>query len=233
MLENHLRPRHEFIEKDILEYDLSPRVPGAPDSPDTFPSSMRTQFQLVIIDGHALRTYTSPTMQPQLDNLDAKEAHISYRDSLHIAQLIIALEAVRQGGTILTRLSHIEAFPATHILYLLDQLSDELVVYKPRSMHAYRRTFYVVAKGICRRAPDRLMELKARYVAGLRQLWSELRRGGPGGGRRQMSSRDLDFIVSTEDIRGEYLDRLVELGRSVWRTQAQGLHQFFARKGIK
>ncbi len=48
-----------------------------------------------------------------------------------------------------------------------------------------------------------------------------------------MSSHDLDFIVSTEDILGEYLDRLVELGRSVWRTQAQGLRQFFARKGIK
>ncbi|KAI1784462.1 hypothetical protein LXA43DRAFT_1042378 [Ganoderma leucocontextum] len=231
MLEGHLRPRYDFIEKDILEYDLSPRVPGTLDSPDRFPDSMLERFQLVIIDGHALRTYTSPT-QPPLD--DIKEAHLSYRDSLHIAQLIVALEAVRPGGTILTRLSHLESFPATHVLYLLDRLSDELVVYKPHSMHAYRGTFYVVAKGVLgHRAPGDHLELKARYVAGLRQLWSELRWGGPGGCGRRMASGDLDFVVSTEEILGEYLDRLITLGRGVWRTQAQGLRRLFAKRGIQ
>ena len=230
MLEDFLRPRYEFIEKDILEYNLSPGVSGVLNSPDGFPASLRERFQLVIIDGHALRTYISP-MQSRLD--DIKEAHTAYRDSLHIAQVIIALEAVRPGGTIMTRLSHIESFPATHILYLLDQLSDELVVYKPRSMHAYRGTFYVVAKGVCHRSPAVTLELKARYVAGLRRLWSELRWGGPSGGARRMSSTDLDFVVSTEKILGEYLDRLIELGRGVWRAQAQGLREFFRKKGIQ
>ncbi|PIL29471.1 hypothetical protein GSI_08413 [Ganoderma sinense ZZ0214-1] len=232
MLEDYLRPRYRFIEKDILEYNLAPSgVSGMPHSPDRLPDSMLERFQLVIIDGHALRTYAyaSPG-QPSLN--DAKEAHILYRDSLHIAQLIVALECVRPGGTIMMRLSHVEAFPAAHFLYLLDKLSDELTVYKPRSMHAYRGTFYVVAKGICRRTPT-LLELKARYVAGLRQLWFALRCGGPDGRGRRMSCSDLDFIVSTEEILGGYLDRLIELGRPVWRTQAEGLHGFFAKKGIK
>ncbi|KAM5544469.1 hypothetical protein V8D89_002129 [Ganoderma adspersum] len=230
MLEDYLRPRYEFIEKDILEYNLSPIVFGSLDSPDRLPDSMLGRFQLVIIDGHALRTYAFPA-QSRFD--DIKEAHISYRDSLHIAQLIVTLESVRPGGTILTRLSRFESFPATHILYLLDKLSDELAVYKPCSMHATRGTFYVVAKGVCRRRTPALLQLKVRYLAGLRQLWSALRWGGPSGCGRRLSTDDLDFIVSSEAILGEYLDRLIELGRPIWRTQAQGLHGFFAKKGIK
>nr|VWP02183.1 3-phosphoshikimate 1-carboxyvinyltransferase (EC (5-enolpyruvylshikimate-3-phosphate synthase) (EPSP synthase) (EPSPS) [Ganoderma boninense] len=230
MLENYLRPRYQLIEKDILEYNLAPNVPGTPFLTDMLPDALLERFQLVFIDGHALRTYASLPVQGKLD--DAREAHVVYRDSLHIAHLIIALECVRPGGTISTRLSHPEAFPASHILYFLDQLSDELAVYKPRTMHTYRGTFYVVAKGVCRRTPA-LTELKARYLTGLQQLWSALRWGGPSGRGRRMSSDDLDFIVSTEEILGRYLDRLIELGRPVWRTQAQGLHRFFAKKGIE
>ena len=57
MLEDHLRPRYEFIEKDILEYNLSPGIPRVFNSPDGFPASLRERLKLVITDGHPLRTY--------------------------------------------------------------------------------------------------------------------------------------------------------------------------------
>ncbi|TBU61527.1 hypothetical protein BD310DRAFT_813138 [Dichomitus squalens] len=226
-LEPYFRSRYDLIEKDILEYDHA--LHDLSDSPARFPETMAQRFDLVIVDGHALRTYLAPfPYEPSADDLES--AHHSYRGRLIISQLIIALEAVRPGGTIVMRLSHIESFPATPILYLLDMLSDTLVVHKPRSMHAYRATFYVVAKGV---APARVAGQQAHYLAGLRRLWAELSCGGSSGRGRQMVHGDLDFIVTTSQILDSYVDRLVELGREVWQTQLDALRTFLERKGIR
>ncbi|TFK82852.1 hypothetical protein K466DRAFT_499555 [Polyporus arcularius HHB13444] len=234
LLENHLRSRYTHLQEDILRYDWSPVSPsGVSDRPRRrLRDTLIGHFPIVILDGHALRTYQDPsitTLDAEADLL--KAAHGSYRDRLLIAQLIIALESVAPGGTIVTRLSHIECFPAAQLLYLLDSISDEVVLHKPQTMHTTRGTSYVIAKRVfCSKHASK----REQYLLGLQALWSQLQQGGPHEGvGRMLVDGDLDFIVSAEAILESYVDRLVELGRQTWWTQAEGLRRLFNKRGIQ
>ncbi|KAI0699636.1 hypothetical protein C8T65DRAFT_613505 [Cerioporus squamosus] len=235
LLEQYLRRRYTHIQRDILEYDLSPAV-----SPIDLSNRPRKRlrddfighFPLVILDGHALRTYQHPSIATLSADADVlKAAHGAYRDRLLITQIIIALESVSRGGTIVTRLSHIECFPASQLLFLLDSISDELVLHKPQTMHASRGTSYVIAKGVFR--SEEQAGKRGLYLQALRALWSEMQQGGPFNGvGRMLVEGDLDFVADAEAILDEYVDRLVELGRQTWATQVAGLRTLFKRRNI-
>lgn len=219
-------PRYQYIEQDLLEYDLSSTsdsVSNHPRLPDTFSN----RFQLVLLDGHPLRTYRACE-----DATDAPIAASACGGILLVSQLIIALASVQAGGTLVVKLTHIECSPAAPLLYLLDAISDTLVVHKPHTMHASRASFYAVAKGV---GAEERAALKDRYLAGLQDLWRELRTGGFDGGPRRLTEGDFDFVVTPEKILDTegYLQRLVELGRPVWATQAQGLRDFLAKNGVQ
>jgi len=97
----------------------------------------RRSFDLALLDGHQLRTQTSPLPWD--------------RDRLLISQLILALQTVKAGGTIIVKLPLPHKPVAAKILYFLNRISRRLLRWKPRSMHANRGTFYAVGKGIGRR----------------------------------------------------------------------------------
>ncbi|KAI0628182.1 hypothetical protein C8Q77DRAFT_1068440 [Trametes polyzona] len=223
-LERRFFGRYKLIEQDIVLYDLHKTLLEEAENP--FPNDLRARFRLVILDGHALPSYALEGGTPR----ELKIAQATFRDSLLIAQVIISLLAVRHGGTVTIRLSHIECFPAAHLVYLLDVMSNDLSLYKPKVMHSNRGTFYAIAKGV---GHGPKADMKAVYLAGLRELWQELRHGGPCGKGRYLVSTDLDFVATADAILDEYIDRLVELGRGVWSTQVDGLHDFFRKKGIQ
>ncbi|RPD58735.1 hypothetical protein L226DRAFT_548347 [Lentinus tigrinus ALCF2SS1-7] len=237
LLEEWLRSRYHHYPEDILNYHWSPAP--ADDVRDhrslQFPHEFTGHFPLVVLDGHALRTYRHDPSVIQSPGGDAdllKAAHGAYRDRLLITQLIIALESVTPGGTIVTRLSHIECFPAAPLLYLLDNISKKVVVHKPQTMHKSRGTTYVIAKGVFSSKETR--SLRDEYLQGLKALWGDLKQGGPCEGiGRMLLERDLDFIASGEVIVEEYVDRLIELGRQTWATQVEGLRVLFRRKNIQ
>ncbi|OSD00107.1 hypothetical protein PYCCODRAFT_1437664 [Trametes coccinea BRFM310] len=228
-----LRERYQYIEQDVLGYDLSPdsaeRTPDGLNSlGKPFPEEYRCRFPLVMLDGHALRTYPSNAVTPE----EIKLAHANYRDALLIGQLIIAFMSTRAGknDTIVVKLSHAECFPTAHLIYLLDTASSSLLLHKPRWTHSNRGTFYAIAKGVGGGTRRATME---RYLEGLQALWHDLRFGGAEKQGKYLVTTDLDFIVTADTILDEYLDRLIELSLSVWSTQADGLRHFFQRKGIQ
>ena len=230
--------RFRMIEEDVLNYDFSLRGPRTtpkvlPAHFKLVPKSLRKRFPLVIIDGHALRTYRPlheprPVTHASLPPYTGWEGPTrSFRDTLLISQFLLALETLTQGGTLVAKLAHLECTPAAPLLYMLDQLSQEIVVHKPRALHTSRGTFYVIAKGV------HLTRRGQRWVRGLRALWYSLRFGGEGGGCRPMAPDELDFIVSADEILENYIDRLVELGRGPWATQAEGIRKLLERKGAQ
>ncbi|KAI0644346.1 hypothetical protein C8Q79DRAFT_975544 [Trametes meyenii] len=237
LLEPTYLDRYEYVQQDLLEYDLSSAedtgVPERGPLGVPLPTSFHYRFSLVMLDGHALRTYHVP--DPIVSNVpQPQNVRGAYASILLIAQLIIALTSVHPGGTIVVTLSHIEAFPAAHIVFLLDAISDTVVVHKPRTMHAIRGSFYAIGKGVG--SSGERAAMKGRYLEGLKTLWSELQYGGTEGGARALRENDLDFVVTAEEIldfEGEHLGRLIELGRDVWKTQADALEHFFHRKGIR
>ncbi|KAI0353447.1 hypothetical protein OH77DRAFT_1427519 [Trametes cingulata] len=227
LLEPIFWPRYEYVEQDMLEYDFRPvqdNAQGHSDVGPTLPTAFLDRFQLVLLDGHPLRTY-SPTPWPN-------QAAGAYTGALLISQLIIALSCVRSGGAIVVKLDHIEGCPAAQLLFLLQDISESLVVHKPRTMHASRASFYAIAKGVG--AGEDATLLKEFYLEQLKALWYKLRYGGPGGGARGLTEADLDFVVSADDILdGEgNLDKLIGFGESVWAMQADGLRRFFGKKGM-
>ncbi|KAH9846210.1 hypothetical protein C2E23DRAFT_853997 [Lenzites betulinus] len=231
-LEKYLLSRFKYVEQDVLLYDLH-----EDSSADAFLAALEASFDLVIIDAHALRTYTAAldtdaiaAADPDPDAHAArKSAHTAYRGALLIGQIIIALTTVSTGGTVVAKLSHADSFPAAQLIYLFDVLSDSLLLHKPRVAHTNRSTFYAIAKGV---GQGRGADMKLAYLAGLRTLWRELRFGGPDGSGRILDPNDLDFVVTAETMLEDYVDRLVELGDGVWRTQVEGLQSFFRKKGI-
>lgn len=97
-------------------------------------------------------------------------------------------------------------------------------------MHSNRGSFYAVAKGVGLgieggRLPDILNTFK--------YLWLEATFGGEEGRGRPITENDLDFIVKLEDIRNHYLDRLIHLGREVWRIQAAGIRRLLQKNCSK
>ncbi|KAI0666909.1 hypothetical protein C8Q78DRAFT_1072230 [Trametes maxima] len=231
VLEREYSPRYHLIEQDILRYNLGIGAPILHDplSQDlvSFPEDFFGRFALVLLDGHALRTYPLPIVADSDGEVHA--AHQAYRDALLIGQFIIGLSSVQPGGTVVVKLTHVECFPTAHLIYLLDTICDSLVLHKPRKVHTNRGTFYAIAKGVG--SGDRA-EIMSQYLVGLRSLWREMRSGGPHGTGKYLVTTDLDFVVTADTILDDYLGRLVKLGREVWSTQVYGLRQFFKKKGI-
>ncbi|EGN99289.1 hypothetical protein SERLA73DRAFT_90613 [Serpula lacrymans var. lacrymans S7.3] len=180
------------------------------------PNCIREQrYDLILLDAHHLRK-------------QAKNVGWNYH-RLQIAQLIIALMAIGDNGTIVMKLSNPHRdFPA-QMLYMLDVLSLNLILCKPTSMHGNRGTFYAIAKGFglgsqCTRSDV--------FLKGLQELWVQLTFGGEEGKGRYMKRGDLDFVVTMECLAEHYVDRLVDLCRGVWAVQAEALRNMFRRKGI-
>jgi hypothetical protein len=205
LLESYLRPRLELILGDVTRYQLGPtyindqRLKPLPLRPEI------RSFDLVLLDGHPLRTSQSHT--PWLG------------DHLLISQLIIALQAISLSGTIVMKLSKPERLVTAKLLYLLDMLSLSLHSWKPVYMHATRSTFYVVAKGVgYGRQGFRL----PRLLYGLKALWIDLTYGGVGGLRRPLNASDLDFIVTQSELK-TFGPRLQQLSQHIWMVQAESL----------
>jgi hypothetical protein len=203
-----------FVEfQDLTRYRLDPTNPRGLQG---LPFEVRERkFDIVLLDGHFLRTQLGT--QPW-------EGH-----RLIVSQLVIALQAVKRGGTIVMKLSVPERVITAKLLYMLDVLSLGLTAYKPRTIHSNRGTFYAIATGFG-------LGIQGDWVESIlhefQQLWVEVSFGDEGSGRF-LTSEDLDFIITVDEIKTQYLTRLTELGRDPWRCQAEALERMFLNKGIR
>nr|GAT49855.1 predicted protein [Mycena chlorophos] len=169
-------------------------------------------FDLVLIDGHPLRTSDSPRLSKAFDLLS---------DRLLISQLLIGLAAARMGSTIILKASKPERLVTSQLMFLMDLLCADVRTWKPVCIHSTRDTFYVVGKGFgLRRSPD-FMGHKARVMAGLMDLWVQL--SYHNGQGRRLNSHDLDFIVDAATLKEVYAPRLQQLSEHIWVAQSQSL----------
>jgi hypothetical protein len=210
-----LEARFSLLSADLTYFRLGP---ASTDDPRLKPLPTEIECpscKLVILDGHFLRKQENGRKWDY--------------DRLLISQLVMGLQAVKAGGTIVLKLSRPDAVHTAKLLYMLDMISNSLTTCKPRSMHANRGTFYAIAKGV------RLGADAKRFPAiieGLKRLWSELTYGGDDGCGRFLDETDLDFIICTEELIDSYLARLIELGRDIWMVQAHHLRRILRKKGI-
>ncbi|KAJ6531589.1 hypothetical protein DFH09DRAFT_1408942 [Mycena vulgaris] len=210
LLEDRHRARFKIYYADLTYYRLGPLPTStAPDNKalHALPFESSKRFDVVLLDGHQLRKH--PSAQP------------GDWDRLLVSQIIIGLQAAKQGGTLVIKLADAEQVNTAKLLHMLDILSASLETFKPRYMHATRGTFYAVAKGVGEgREAARLLAL----INAFKELWVDLTIGGADGAGRVLGEEDLDFIIGTVEVReAKNLDRLIDLVRMVWAVQARAL----------
>lgn len=217
-LEEHHRCRFKLIQADLTYYRLGPAShPHAIQGKELLPLPLAVRlqtFDVVLLDGHHLRT------QPKTREWDW--------DRLLISQIIIALQAVKRGGTIVIKLGNPERFNIAILLLMLDFVSSSVQTCKPQTIHGLRGTFYAVAKGVGEgREAGRLPEI----LESLRQLWLDLTVGGEEGVGRFMTRDDLNFVMTDAELfQDQQLDRLIELSRGVWNVQAHALRNWMRKR---
>ncbi|KAJ6531171.1 hypothetical protein B0H19DRAFT_1190680 [Mycena capillaripes] len=210
LLEDRHRSRFKIYYADLTYYRLGPLPTSvAPDRKvlHSLPFDATKLFDVVLLDGYQLRR--QPSERP------------GDWDRLLVSQIIIGLQAAKKGGTLVIKLADTEQVNTAKLLHMFDILSASLETFKPRYMHATRGTFYAVVKGVGEgRGAARL----PGFIDSFKELWVDLTIGGADGAGRVLNEEDLDFIISTMEVRqAKNLDRLIDLSRMVWEVQVRAL----------
>ncbi|KAF8956840.1 hypothetical protein BDZ97DRAFT_145792 [Flammula alnicola] len=214
-LESDHGSRFELSYTNLTYYQLGPSVMDDQRLHSLPIEISGRSFDMALLDGHQLRTQISAL---PWDN-----------DRLLISQLILALQAVKEGGTIMVKLPLPHNPLAAKILYLFSITSERLLRWKPTSMHANRGTFYAVVKGVGRgREASRLPSI----LLSLKELWVSLTFGGEKRSGRHLVPEDFDFLITTEDLVRHHLDWLMQLGTPLWQVQQNALRRFYQRKDV-
>jgi len=164
-------------------------------------------FQLIFCDGQVLRTHQRG---------DHRQPHKALR--LTVSQLILALQRIRTGGTLIMLLHKIEAWHTAQLLYLFSQFSS-VQVFKPKKKHAIRSSFYLIARHV---QPDAVSAKLA--VETWKQAWRQATFGGENGTGAAEVTADADLVRAVLD---QFGTELIELGRPIWETQANALSRMY------
>lgn len=193
-----------------MHADLLPAGKHIPDdSPDkeefesNRPLPHMWSYSLVICDGVRLRVHEHGMVREWEPR------------RLTISELIIGLTNVKPGGSLLALMHGPDHWDTVAVLYRFSQFSD-IQLYKPKTSHRNRSSFYMVASNIN-------TDLAAPWVEHLRECWYEATFGGEDG---RGVPFDLEEDLVVEDVLEEFGERLIEMGRDIWTIQKEALESW-------
>ncbi len=160
-------------------------------------------FHLVFCDGQVLRTHR------RAEYREPQEAR-----RLTLSQLILALQRISPGGTLVMLLHKIEAWDTAELLYKFSHFSS-IQLFKPERKHAIRSSFYLVAQNV---QPG--SEAAKRAVEAWKQAWWRATFGGDNGTGEMPVMPDESYVRT---VINEFGKELIALGKSVWEIQANAL----------
>ncbi|KAI9720880.1 MAG: hypothetical protein M1812_002719 [Candelaria pacifica] len=161
-------------------------------------------FSLVMCDGQVLRTHERASCRQELES-----------KRLTTAQLILGLQRIREGGTLVILLHKVDAWDTVLLLRAFDSFSD-ICLFKPTESHMVRSSFYLIAKRVRCRSKE-----AEEAVRGWKEGWWKATFGGVEG----MGVEVVDDELFVKSVIEEYGERLVSLGRPVWRIQRDALRK--------
>ncbi|QDS74423.1 hypothetical protein FKW77_006018 [Venturia effusa] len=185
---------------------------GVDDIPQTHPDHslftanrpfLDQRFQLIFCGGAVLRTQQRSEHRRDYE-----------RSRLTTSQLILAMQRILPGGTMVVLLRRPDAWDVLRLLHQFNAFA-EIQLFKPSRKHAVRSTFYLVAKNVqsdCGTARAALEEWKQR--------WNRSTFGGDAGTGEKDPEADAEEVQNVLDGFGP---RLIKLATHVWRIQADAL----------
>lgn len=156
-------------------------------------------FDLIFCDGQTLRTHH----RKEYRNIGNREPL-----RLILSQLIMALNSVKEGGTLVIKMHNLDEWETVDLVYNLSRFSL-IQAFKPERIHGHKGSFYLICKEV-KRVPA-LQELQARFI----KEWWTLCFGTLE--HKPVAKADAVELMATW---GCYL---MDLGKSLWDIQKQSL----------
>jgi 23S rRNA U2552 (ribose-2'-O)-methylase RlmE/FtsJ len=160
------------------------------------------RFGLVVCDGATLRNHIR---YPNKKDCEARR--------LTTTQLALGLEHVELGGTMVILLHEVEAWDTVTILNRFNKFSN-IKLYKPKPGLETRSSFYLIATNIQSQHPEALAAIEQ-----WKAIWRTLTFEPEECHARVIRKGEL----GPEQLLDEFGSDLVDLGRCVWKVQAEAL----------
>ncbi|KAL8794587.1 MAG: hypothetical protein Q9182_007614 [Xanthomendoza sp. 2 TL-2023] len=190
---------HEFVGETF-------RVPhGHPDASNFIPRNLFHDqvFDLILCDGQTLRVHP---------RAEYRETHEPRR--LLAAQLVFGMTRIKPGGTFVILLHKAEAWDTMRLLASFNSFS-QIALFKPKTAHRQRSTFYLVAKDV------QAHSIEARqFIDDWKNAWVEATFGGEegvGAGAAMPDESEVDALLQA------FGSRLIQMARPIWSIQANAL----------
>ncbi|MCJ1461466.1 hypothetical protein MMC07_000063 [Pseudocyphellaria aurata] len=213
-LKMHFEDYPEPVKCEFLDITTLATEFGVSTIPETHPdpSSFTTNrpylgdlFHLVICGGQLVSDPDRSRHRERLENV-----------RLSTSQLILALQRIVTGGTLVMLLRKAEAWDTAQFLYQFSQFSA-IQLYKPSRQQNHRNSFYLIAKGV---QPDH--EAAKAAISGWKEAWGQATFGGLEGVGDVVGDEDNAIVQKLID---EFGERLIELAIPIWKIQSDALVQ--------
>ena len=184
---------------------------GLSSIPETHPGAQTLTVEK-LLNGEAYDVAICGCQVTRTHQREQWREHLESR-RLQLAQLVIAIEHLKDNGTLIAVLHKPESFDTTEILRLLSGFSD-IALFKPGKAHAKRSSFYMVAKNV-----------RPQMAVKIVEAWKEEWRIATLGLYNEYEGLTRRSVEDTRVMLDQFGEELVELGRPVWLTQAKALEK--------
>ncbi|KAL7954863.1 hypothetical protein V8C34DRAFT_293244 [Trichoderma compactum] len=138
---------------------------------------------------------------------------------LQLAQLVIALEHLKSGGTLVAVMHKPEEIHTAELLQIFSRFS-KIYLFKPKKAHAKRSSFYMVAKKI---------DTCSNQAIEAREIWKREWIDSTLGTADEIASLSKRTADDARKLLDDYGTELVKIGRPIWATQVSGLKRWLER----
>ena len=138
------------------------------------------------------------------------------------SQLVLALQRVRPGGTVVILLHRLDSWRSVALLHRFAAFA-RIRLFKPRHGHTMRTSFYLVAQNVQPRCAA-----AQRAVGAWKEQWKAATFGGDGGGDEAPDTASGDMVNSVLE---DFGSRLIRMAAPVFAIQAEALRNAPFMKG--
>ncbi|KAF2820813.1 hypothetical protein CC86DRAFT_459435 [Ophiobolus disseminans] len=171
------------------------------------------RFQLIFCGGAVLRGHERADHRREFE-----------RTRLTTSQLVLAMQRIIPGGTMVVLLRKPEACDVVHLLHQFSSCAD-IQLFKPHKKHAIRSTFYLVAKNVQPEAESAKTALQE-----WKESWARATFGGDAGTGEHDVDMDAEVV---KELLEEFGPKLIGLATPLWEIQAGALEGQVSNKQRK
>lgn len=159
-------------------------------------------FDIAICDGNVLRTHVQPE-------------HRDLRKTLRLlnAQLILALEHLMNGGTMIMLLQKLEASSTVVLLHQWSQFAS-IKLHKHYELHARKSSFYLIASNV---------QVAHEAAVTALQTWKQAWRVTTFGTDQEYRALITRYHTEAENLLASFGPALLDMGQTIWKIQASAL----------